>query len=66
MTQNNTEVPAKRNDPNYMQVAGDVKKEIGLKFKALCTLKQLSVGEGLEQAMTLWVQLQENDQGTKP
>ncbi|MHC5748755.1 MAG: hypothetical protein ACYTXT_44380 [Nostoc sp.] len=47
---------AKRNDPNYMQMSGDVKKDIGLKFKATCTLKQISLGEGLEQAMALWLE----------
>lgn len=55
------QVPAKRNDPNYMQIAGDVRKEIGLTFKAQCQLKQLSLGEGLEQALTLWLA-----QGHKP
>lgn len=49
------QVPAKRNDPNYMQIAGDVTKEIGLKFKAQCQLNQLSLGEGLEQAIALWL-----------
>ncbi|MCC5609792.1 hypothetical protein HUN01_01385 (plasmid) [Nostoc edaphicum CCNP1411] len=47
---------AKRNDPNYMQMSGDVKKDIGLKFKATCTLKQISLGEGLEQAIALWLE----------
>ncbi|NEP14437.1 MAG: hypothetical protein F6J86_16880 [Symploca sp. SIO1B1] len=57
--QNKTEVPAKRDDPNYMQIAGDVKKQTGLRFKAICTLKQISVGEGLEQAMTMWLNAQD-------
>ena len=54
-------MPAKRNDPNYMQIAGDVKKEIGLQFKATCTLKQLSLGEGLEQALVLWLEQQKQE-----
>ncbi len=37
------EVAARRNDPNYLQIAGDVKKE-------------LTLGEGLEQAITLWLE----------
>jgi hypothetical protein len=37
-----TEVPAKRHDPNYIQLSGDVRKELGLQFKAACTLKQLN------------------------
>ena len=57
------QVPAKRNDPNYMQIAGDVRKEIGLTFKAQCQLNQLSLGEGLEQAITLWLA---QEQGHKP
>jgi hypothetical protein len=52
---------AKRKDPNYMQIAGDVKKDIGLQFKATCTLKQLSLGEGLEQAIALWLEQQKNE-----
>lgn len=51
-----TEMPAKRNDPNYIQIAGDVKKEIGLRFKAVCTLQQVTLGEGLEEAIFLWLE----------
>ena len=51
---------AKRRDPNYIQISGDVKKEIALKFKAACTLNQMSVGEGLEQAMSLWLEQAKN------
>jgi hypothetical protein len=43
-----------------MQIAGDVKKKLGLTFKAQCTLKQLSLGEGLEQAIALWLAQDEN------
>jgi len=52
----NFNVAARRNDPSYMQIAGDVKKEMGLKFKAACMLQQLTLGEGLEQAITLWLE----------
>ncbi|MFB2882243.1 MULTISPECIES: hypothetical protein [Aerosakkonemataceae] len=50
-----TQVPAKRHDPNYIQISGDVRKELGLQFKAACTLKQLSIGEGLEEAIEMWL-----------
>jgi hypothetical protein len=53
------DMSAKRKDPNYMQLSGDVKKEIGLKFKAACTLKQISLGEGLEEAIALWLEKEE-------
>jgi hypothetical protein len=49
-------VPAKRHDPNYIQRSGDVRKELGLQFKAACTLKQLNIGEGLEEAIEMWFQ----------
>ncbi|OKH35024.1 hypothetical protein NIES2101_38135 [Calothrix sp. HK-06] len=49
-------VAAKRNDPDYMQITGDVKKDIGLRFKAACTLKEISIGEGLEQALEAWLE----------
>lgn len=54
--------PAKRKDPNYIQLNTDVKKDIGLKFKATCTLKQISLGEGLEEAIALWLE-QQNQEG---
>ncbi len=60
MGNNYLDVAAKRNDPDYMQIAGDVKKDIGLKFKAACTLKEISLGEGLEQALKSW--LEQNEQ----
>ncbi len=56
MKMDNSDVAARRNDPNYMQIAGDVKKETGLKFKAACMLHQLTLGEGLEQALGLWLE----------
>lgn len=57
-------VAARRNDPSYMQIAGDVKKELGLRFKATCTLKQLTLGQGLEEAVILWL-AQNDPQGGK-
>lgn len=63
---NNFEVVAKRSDPSYIQIAGDVKKEVGLRFKAACTLNEMSLGEGLEQAILLWLsqEKRDNDKGT--
>lgn len=52
---NSTMSPAKRRDPNYIQVMGDVQKDIGLRFKAVCSLNQLAIGEGLEAAITVWL-----------
>ena len=60
-----TEVPAKRHDPNYMQLSGDVRKELGLQFKAACTLKQLSIGEGLEEAIEMWLKAQQARSSSK-
>ena len=60
-----TEVPAKRHDPNYMQLSGDVRKELGLQFKAACTLKQLSIGEGLEKAIEMWLNAQQAPSSSK-
>ncbi len=48
-------VPSKRQDPNYAQVYGDVKKNVLLKFKSLCALEEISLGEALEEAMELWI-----------
>jgi len=53
---------ARRRDPNYIQIAGDVKKDLGLKFKAFCTLKEISLGQGMESAIALWLSKQEEEQ----
>jgi hypothetical protein len=50
---------ARRRDPNYIQIAGDVKKELGLKFKSVCALKEISLGQGMENAISLWLAQQE-------
>lgn len=62
---NNTEVLAKRHDPNYIQLSGDVQKELGLQFKAACTLKQLSIGLGLEEAIEMWLKAQQAPSAAK-
>jgi hypothetical protein len=56
---------ARRRDPNYIQIAGDVKKEIGLKFKSACALKELSLGQGMESAISLWLSQQEQTETKK-
>jgi len=59
---NSLEMSTRRRDPNYIQLAGDVKKELGLKFKAACVLKEISLGEGMESAITLWLAQQEKSE----
>lgn len=59
MEQNYPTVAARRHDPNYIQIFGDVNKELGLKFKVACTLNQITLGEGLEKAIALWLEAQE-------
>ncbi|NJL11172.1 MAG: hypothetical protein HC908_16210 [Calothrix sp. SM1_7_51] len=56
-------VVARRNNPDYMQIAGDVRKKLGLRFKAACMLKQLTLGEGLEQAISEWLEKYDKSQG---
>ena len=53
---NSLAMSAKRRDPNYIQIAGDVPKSLGLKFKAACALKEISLGEGIESAINLWLE----------
>jgi len=48
-----------------MQLSGDVRKELGLQFKAACTLKQLSIGEGLEKAIEMWLNAQQAPSSNK-
>lgn len=45
----------RRNDPNFVQVSAYISKDVGLNFKAACTLKQVSQTEALEQALALWL-----------
>ena len=54
--------PSKRHNPDYIQLNTDVKKDIGLRFKATCTMKQISLGTGLEQAIKLWLDQEDNQQ----
>lgn len=45
----------KRTDPGYLQVSGYIPKELALKFKAECTLKEISQAEALAEALQLWL-----------
>jgi hypothetical protein len=51
----------KREDPNYLQVGGYVPRELGLRFKANCTLRQMSQSEALEEAIQLWLAAKQAD-----
>jgi len=45
----------KRDDPTYLQISGYVPKEVGLQFKATCTLQEVSQSEALEEAIQEWL-----------
>jgi hypothetical protein len=51
----------KRDDPNYLQVGGYVPRELGLQFKANCTLREMSQSEALEEAIQLWLNAKQAD-----
>jgi hypothetical protein len=46
----------KKDDPNYSQVSGHVPKELALKFKVACTTKEITISEGLEKAISDWLE----------
>lgn len=48
----------KRDNPGYSQVSGHVPKELALKFKIVCTSKETTQSEALEQAIKLWLEAQ--------
>ena len=50
-------------NPDYMQISGYVPRELGLDFKVVCTAKQITHSEALEEMIKKW--LQENDQFPK-
>ncbi|MCU0552115.1 MAG: hypothetical protein MUC48_22495 [Leptolyngbya sp. Prado105] len=51
----------RRNDPNFAQVSGYIPKEMALQFKIACTAKEISMTEGLEQAVSLWLEKNAHD-----
>ena len=51
----------RRNDPNFAQVSGYLPKEMALRFKIACTAKEISMTEGLEQAVSLWLEENAHD-----
>jgi hypothetical protein len=46
---------SRRANPNFAQVSGYVKKEIALKFKATCTMAEISQSEAMEEALLMWL-----------
>ncbi len=46
---------SRRADPDFAQVSGYVKKDVALKFKAECTMQEVSQAEALEEAIQLWL-----------
>ncbi len=46
---------SRRADPDFSQVSGYVKKDLALKFKAECTMREISLSEALEEALDLWL-----------
>jgi hypothetical protein len=51
----------RRNDPNFAQVSGYLPKPMALRFKIACTAKEISMTEGLEQAVSLWLEENAHD-----
>jgi hypothetical protein len=49
----------RRRDPNFEQVTGHVPKPLARKFKVFCTEHQVTIAEGLEEAITLFLQSQD-------
>jgi ParG len=46
---------SKRNNPNFAQVSGYLSKEVAIRFKVLCTTKEVSQTDALEEAVKLWL-----------
>ncbi|MBD2028104.1 hypothetical protein [Leptolyngbya sp. FACHB-711] len=50
---------AKANDPDYFQLRGHIPKKLALRFKAICSMRQIDFGEGMEEALVPWVEQEE-------
>jgi hypothetical protein len=46
----------RRKDPNYQQVTGHVQKDLALQFKIFCMEQRITIAEGLEEAIALFLQ----------
>jgi hypothetical protein len=50
---------AKANDPDYFQLRGHISKNLALRFKAICSMRQIDFGKGMEEALEPWVEKEE-------
>lgn len=48
-------MPAKKDNPDYSQLAGHVPKGLARQFRVLCSTKDINVSQGLEEAIQSWV-----------
>jgi hypothetical protein len=55
----------KRLDPKYLQISGYIPKEIGLMFKAECTLKEIAISTALENMIREWLEKEASHELTK-
>lgn len=56
----------RRDDPSFAQVSGYIPKDVALRFKAICTLKEVSQTDALEQALQLWIAENNDEQLPQP
>jgi DNA-binding transcriptional MocR family regulator len=45
----------RRKDPDYEQVTGHVQKDLARRFKVFCTEHRITIAEGLDQAIALFL-----------
>jgi hypothetical protein len=50
---------SKASDPDYFQLRGHVSKKLALRFKAICSMRQIDFGKGMEEALEPWVKQEE-------
>lgn len=51
----------KRKNPDYQQICFYLRKELGIKFKTICTAEELEQSEVLEGLVNKWIQEKEHD-----
>ncbi len=46
----------RRKDPDYEQVTGHVQKDLARRFKVFCTEHRITIAEGLDKAIALFLE----------
>jgi len=46
----------KRDNPDYAQISGHIPKSLMKQFRIACTVEEITLSEGIEEAIRLWLE----------